>query len=114
MIDENCIFCSIIQGKLSAERVYEDDGIIVIPDIHPIARLHYLVIPKEHYPSLAEMNAFQANNLALMLKKLPEISAKLGFTDGYRLIINQGPDAGQSVPHMHIHMVGGQKLKFEA
>jgi histidine triad (HIT) family protein len=109
---EDCIFCSIIKGAIPANKVYEDDKMIVIPDINPIARLHYLVIPKDHYPTLAEMNAFSAADLAVILKKIPEIAKGLGLESGYRLVINQGGDAGQSVRHLHIHLLGGQKMNF--
>ena len=111
---QDCVFCSIIRGTIPAERVYEDDDMIVIPDINPIAKLHYLAIPKKHYAALAEIDAFTANDLGVIFKKIPAIAAKLGFKNGYRLIINQGADAGQSVMHLHIHLIGGQKLTFNA
>ncbi|GHU99308.1 putative HIT-like protein [Clostridia bacterium] len=111
-MSDNCIFCSVIKGEIPANKVYEDDAMIVIPDIHPIAELHYLVIPKDHYATLAEMNAFSAGRLGIIFKKIPEIALKLGFGNGYRLVVNQGADAGQSVMHLHIHLLGGQKMNF--
>ena len=81
---ENCIFCKIIRGEIPSARYYEDDDMIVIKDIEPKAKLHYLCIPKEHFALLSEM--------------------------GYRIIVNQGQNGGQSVPHLHIHLLGGEKL----
>ena len=109
----DCVFCAIIAGEIPAKAVYEDDLMIVIPDIKPVARLHYLVIPKEHYSVLAEMKESSAADLGRIFKKIPGLAGRLGFENGYRLIINQGEDAGQSVGHLHIHLVGGQKMKFE-
>ena len=107
-----CIFCSIINKKIKTDMVYEDRDFIVIKDIKPIAKRHYLVIPATHYAGLADMTVFDANTLGAIMKKIPEIVQSLGITDGYRLIINQGEDAGQTVHHMHIHLLAGQKMSF--
>lgn len=108
----DCIFCSIINKKISANIIYEDRDLIVIQDIKPIAKYHYLVIPTAHYATLAEMTVFNANSLGLIMKKIPEIVESLGIKDGYRLVINQGADAGQTVQHFHIHLIAGQKMSF--
>ena len=108
----DCIFCAIINKQVNANIIYEDRDLIVIKDIKPIAKHHYLVIPAAHYANLAEMTVFNANSLAGIMKKIPEIVESLGIKNGYRLIINQGEDAGQTVQHFHIHLLAGQKMSF--
>ena len=108
----DCIFCSIINKQISADIIYEDRDLIVIRDIKPIAKHHYLFIPTAHYANLAEMTVFNANCLAGIMKKIPEIVETLGITNGYRLVVNQGADAGQTVQHFHIHLLAGQKMSF--
>lgn len=107
---KDCIFCSIIEGTIPSERYYEDEDMIVIKDIEPKAKLHYLCIPKVHYPLLSELDDEKAETLKRIMKKLPTLSEKLGLLGGYRIIINQGDDAGQTVHHLHIHLLGGEKL----
>ena len=109
----DCIFCSIINKKLNAEIIYEDRDLIVIKDIKPVAKYHYLFIPTAHYATLAEMTLFDASSLWMIMKKIPEIVDSLGITEGYRLVINQGENAGQTVPHFHIHLLAGQKMDFK-
>ena len=108
----NCVFCSIIEGKIPSERLYEDERMIVIRDIEPKAKLHYLAIPKRHYKLLSEMTESDREDLGKILSTVAEISGKLGLDGGYRLVINQGDDAGQTVFHLHIHILGGQKMDF--
>ena len=107
-----CVFCSIINKQIKADVVYEDRDFIVIKDIKPIAKCHCLIIPTAHYANLNEMSVFDANSLSSIMKKIPEIVEKLGIKNGYRLCINQGEDAGQTVQHLHIHLLGGQKMTF--
>ncbi len=109
---EDCVFCKIINGEIPSKRFYEDDLMIVIADISPKAKKHYLAIPKKHYKYLSDMTADDARDLALCIKKIGEIASSLGLENGYRVIINQGNDAEQTVPHLHIHLLGGQKLAF--
>ncbi|MCH5161373.1 MAG: histidine triad nucleotide-binding protein [Clostridiales bacterium] len=106
----DCIFCKIIKGDIPSKKYYEDELMIVIADIDPKAKLHYLAIPKKHYKLLSEMSADDAVDLGKCMKKISEIAPTLGLENGYRLIINQGDDAIQTVPHLHIHILGGQKL----
>lgn len=108
----NCVFCSILEGKIPSQRYYEDERFIVIKDIEPKAKLHYLAIPKRHYKLLSEMTDSDREDLGLIMKKIAEISGDLGLGGGYRLVINQGDDAGQTVFHLHIHIMGGQKMDF--
>lgn len=109
----NCIFCSIINGDIKSDIVYQDEKMIIIKDIDPKAERHFLMIPKHHYKLLAEMTNDDREILSECLKKIPELSSLLGLENGYRLIINQGDDAGQTVFHLHVHILCGQKLKFE-
>jgi len=106
----DCVFCKIIEGNLPSQKFYEDDECIVIKDINPAANKHYLLIPKQHYKFLADMSDGQAQVLGRCFKKLKELIPILGLENGYRLVVNQGEDALQTVPHLHIHILAGQKM----
>lgn len=107
---EDCIFCKIINGEIPSQRFYEDDLMIVIQDIAPKAAKHYLAIPKKHYKLFSEMTAEDAADLGKCIRKIGEIAPSLGLENGFRFIVNQGDDAEQTVFHLHMHLVGGQKL----
>lgn len=107
---ENCIFCKIIAGDIPSPRYYEDDKIIIIKDIQPQAKLHYLCIPKTHFALLSEMDEEKLEIVKYCFKTIPTLEEQLGLQDGYRVIINQGVNGGQTVPHLHIHLLGGEKL----
>lgn len=107
---DDCIFCKIISGDIPSERFYEDERMIVIADISPKAKKHYLAIPKKHYKLFTDMSEDDAVELGKCIKTVGEISSSLGLSGGYRLIINQGDDAMQTVPHVHMHLLGGEKL----
>lgn len=107
---ENCIFCKIIAGEIPSNKVYEDEDMLVFRDINPQAKVHCLCVPKSHFAKLSEMNEKQAELVKKCLVKIPGIAAELGLSNGYRLIVNQGKDAGQTVFHLHIHILGGQDL----
>ncbi len=109
---KDCVFCSILEGKIPSQRYYEDERFIVIKDIEPKAKLHYLAIPKKHYKLLSEMNDSDRDDLGHIMSTISQIAPKLGLDGGYRLVINQGDDAGQTVFHLHIHILGGQKMDF--
>lgn len=110
----DCVFCKIINGEIPSEKVYEDDTCIIIKDIEPIAPVHYLMIPKKHYALIKEATVSDAMELSFMLNKLSQIADEIGLEKGFRLIINQGDDAGQTVKHLHVHILGGKKLSWEA
>lgn len=112
MSNENCVFCKILAGEIPSAKVYEDDKMIVFRDIEPKAKVHLLAVPREHFKLLAELNDSRAMVLAHMLRRIPDIAAQNGCKDGYRLVINQGDDAGQTVPHLHIHILGGESLPW--
>lgn len=106
----DCVFCKINKGEIPSEKLYEDDDVFIIKDINPKAKKHYLMIPKRHYKLLADMTNDDSQALARALKKLPEVAADLGLENGFRLIINQGEDAVQTVFHLHVHILGGERL----
>ncbi len=112
MKDSNCIFCKIIDGAIPSSKVYEDDKMLVFKDIEPKAKIHLLAIGKDHFKLLSEMDGERAELLKYMLLKIPQIAAENGLSNGYRLIINQGEDAGQTVFHLHIHILGGETLPW--
>lgn len=110
---DNCVFCKIINGNIPSKRFYEDENMIVIADIEPKADKHYLAIPKNHYKYLADMTAADVQILGTIMAKIGELAPSLGLENGYRVIINQGDDAMQTVPHLHIHLLGGHPLPFD-
>ncbi len=107
---DDCIFCKIIRGEIPSEKHYEDDLMIVIDDISPKAEKHYLAIPKKHYKLFSQMTEKDADDLGHCLRKIGEIAPSLGLNNGFRCIVNQGDDAEQTVFHLHMHLLGGQKL----
>lgn len=110
MLDERCVFCKIIKGEIPSAKVYEDERMCVFKDVEPKAKVHLLAVPKSHFKLLSEMDEDQSQTLKYMLEKIPAIAVANGCKNGYRLLINQGDDAGQTVFHLHIHILGGEKL----
>ena len=108
----DCLFCKFVSGEFAVSKVFENDDFIVIRDINPQAVNHFLAIPKNHYKLLAEMTEEDSATLARILKTIPTLEDLLGLKDGYRLVVNQGDDAGQTVPHLHIHILSGQKMQW--
>lgn len=106
----DCLFCKFVSGEIPVYKVYEDEKFIIVKDIAPQAKNHFLAIPKAHYKYLAEMKADDAKILGDILSTIPKLAETLELKDGYRLVINQGDDAGQTVPHLHIHILSGQKM----
>ncbi len=109
---QDCLFCKIIEGSIPASIVYEDKDFIVFKDVSPQAEIHLLLVLRQHFATLAEMTEQQAELLGVCLKKLAETAPELGFSDGYRLVVNQGEHAGQTVFHLHVHILGGRKLSW--
>ena len=110
---ENCLFCKFVSGEIPVNKVFETDDFIVIRDIAPEAKNHFLAIPKKHYKLLAEMTDDDAATLARIFKKIPELKDELELKNGYRIVINQGDDACQTVPHLHIHVLSGEKMGWD-
>jgi histidine triad (HIT) family protein len=110
---ENCLFCKIINGEVPSKKVYEDDEIYAFHDIEPAASTHILIIPKKHIPSVSQMKEEDI----ILIGKLIYTATKLAKQEnieksGYRLVINNGPDAGMAVDHLHLHLIGGRKMNW--
>ena len=110
MYNDNCIFCKIAKGEIPANKVYEDDNMIIIKDLNPQAPVHLLLIPKDHYANIVEMTDEQSLTLAKCVKRLSALVDELGLQDGFRLVSNKGENGCQSVQHLHSHILGGRKL----
>lgn len=106
---DDCIFCKIIAGKIPAKKIYEDDDLIAFHDIHPIAKVHFLMVPKLHVASLAECDSNQQAILGKMLLLAPKLAAEQGLR-GFRTMINTGKEGGQEVFHLHVHIFGGDDV----
>ena len=106
----DCIFCKIANGEIPSTKVYEDDTVVAFNDLEPQAPTHILVIPKKHITSAADINEENSGIIAYIFEHIPAIAKTAGITDGYRVISNCGPDACQTVPHLHFHILGGAKL----
>ena len=108
--DENCVFCKIIKGDIPSTKVYEDALCYAFRDINPQAPTHILVVPKAHIQSVADIDGKNAALVGHIFTVIAKIAAEEGLTGGYRVISNCGPDAGQTVPHLHFHILGGVKM----
>ena len=108
-----CLFCKFAGGEIPVNKVFENEDFIIIRDIEPKAKNHFLAIPKKHFKYLAEMTEEDTAMLGRILATIPTLSDILELGGGYRLVINQGDDAGQSVPHLHIHILSGQKMNWQ-
>ena len=109
----NCLFCRIIAGEIPSTKVYEDDSVLAFRDIAPQAPTHILVIPKTHIGSVAEISSENSNIVAHIFEVIPQIAKAEGLDQGYRVVSNCGEDAGQTVHHLHFHILGGKKLSLE-
>ena len=108
----DCLFCKIIEGEIPSQCLYEDDKIYVFKDIDPQAPVHFLVIPKKHIDSLDTMADEDAKLIGYVFKKIRDLAKEQGLKDGYRVVNNIGEDGGQSVKHMHFHVLGGRSLQW--
>lgn len=108
-----CLFCEIVRREVSAEVILEDDDVLAFKDVRPVAPSHALVIPKKHMTSIHEAGAEDGALLGRMMLTAQEVAEKLGLgASGYRLVVNTGRDAGQSVFHLHVHVLGGRALAW--
>lgn len=107
--DPNCIFCKIAAGEIPSRRVYEDDDVIVFHDIRPAAPIHLLIVPREHIPTLADAHDAQQALVGKMLLLAPRLAKEQGAVNGFRVVVNNGPDGGQEVYHLHVHVLGGPR-----
>ena len=109
----DCLFCKIAAGDIPSTKVYEDELVLAFRDIAPMAPTHILVIPKTHIPSVSGVTAENSGVVAHIFEVIPQIAEAEGLKNGYRVVSNCGPDAGQSVPHLHFHILGGRQLALE-
>ena len=113
MAAANCLFCKIVQGEIPANKVYEDEAAFAFRDINPQAPTHILLIPKAHLASLNEVSGKEAGLLGSLLLLVPRLAQQEGLAaNGYRTVINTGRDGGQTVFHLHIHLLGGRPLTW--
>lgn len=106
-----CIFCQIVVRKIPAQIQFEDEQVLVFTDIAPKAPVHWLIIPKEHIPSVQELTSDQVGLAGHLLTILPRLAAQAGVAQsGYRVLTSIGKDGGQEVPHLHLHLLGGRAL----
>jgi histidine triad (HIT) family protein len=109
----SCIFCKILTGEAPASIIYHDDQVTALRDIHPIARTHILVIPNRHIASVNELEAGDAALVGHMVMLAKELAAQEGVAGhGYRLMINTGVHGGQTIPHLHLHLIAGKLARF--
>ena len=111
--DPDCIFCKIAAGAIPSKKLYEDDGLIAFHDINPWAPIHFLIVPKEHIPSMAQVGAQHAALLGRIMTLAPKLALEAGckpYPDGgFRIVVNTGALAGQEVHHLHVHVTGGPR-----
>jgi histidine triad (HIT) family protein len=113
MSDKDCIFCKIIAGEIPSKILYQDKDVIAFPDIHPLTPVHLLIIPRKHIPSLSQMTDAETPLIGKMVKAANQLAREQDMAEsGYRLTINSGASAGQVVPHLHMHLMGGRALKW--
>lgn len=110
---ENCVFCKIAAGEIPSTKVYEDETILAFRDINPMAPTHILVIPKAHIASVDGITSENSAVISHIFETIPAIAAAEKLTGGYRVVSNCGSDAGQTVHHLHFHILGGKKLSLE-
>jgi histidine triad (HIT) family protein len=109
--DPNCLFCKIARGEIPADRVFEDDQVVVFRDINPRAPTHVLAIPRRHLASVADLTAADGDLLAALFGAMRRVAEENGLS-GYRIVSNVGAESGQSVFHLHFHLLGGRAMSW--
>ena len=113
MTDETCLFCRIIAGDIPSDTVHEDELVLAFNDINPVAPVHQLIIPKRHIESVADLSETDAELLGRLFTVTAELARKAQLPEtGYRVVTNVGDDGGQSVPHLHFHLIGGRGMAW--
>lgn len=108
----DCLFCKIVAGEIPSRKVYEDDRVLAFYDIDPQAPVHFLIVPKEHIASVGEVTAQNSGIVAYIFEVVARLAKELGLEGGYRVVTNVGEDAGQTVKHMHFHVLGKRLLAW--
>jgi histidine triad (HIT) family protein len=111
-VSNDCLFCKIAQGLLSTEFLVETDQLVAFRDLNPVAPTHILVIPKKHIASLADLELEDRALMGEMMVAIRRLAEQLGLDEGFRVVVNTGPAAGQSVHHLHFHLLGGRSLQW--
>ena len=106
----DCLFCKIIAGEIPSQKVYEDEKCLAFKDISPLAPTHFLVVPKKHFASAAEVTEENAPLVGHIYAVIAKLAKEMGFADGYRVVTNVGEIAGQTVHHIHFHVLAGKQL----
>jgi histidine triad (HIT) family protein len=107
----DCIFCRIISGDIPSDILYQDEQVVAFRDINPKAPVHLLLVPRKHIESLAELSKDEASIMGHLVAVANRLAREAGISDkGYRLVVNSGPEGGQEVPHLHLHLLGGRQL----
>jgi histidine triad (HIT) family protein len=109
-MNSDCLFCKIVAGAIPAKRVYEDDLCVCFADLHPQAPTHLLIVPKQHIASLAHAEGSHMPLLGHLMATAAAIARSSGLDRGYRVVVNTGPDGGQTVDHLHLHLLGGRPM----
>lgn len=110
---QDCLFCKFVSGEIPVDKVFENEKFIIIRDIAPMCKNHFLVIPKRHFKYLSEMTEQDKLELGEIFADVSNLKDTLELNGGFRLVINQGDDAGQTVPHLHIHVLSGEKMGWD-
>jgi histidine triad (HIT) family protein len=108
----DCLFCKISSGAIPVTRLFENEHVLAFPDISPQAPVHLLIIPKRHFASLAHTPSSEAELLAQLLSAATEVAQQQHLDNGFRLVINTGTDGGQTVDHLHLHLLGGRHMHW--
>lgn len=106
----DCVFCAIVEGKIPSDILYQDEEVMAFRDIHPQAPTHLLIIPKKHIGSLPDLTPSDMPLMVRMIELANKLAKQEGVSHGFRLVVNSGRSAGQVVPHLHVHLLGGKKL----
>lgn len=109
---DTCIFCRIAKGEIPADVVYQDADVVVFRDLHPQAPVHVLAVPRKHIASLVEPGAADGQVLAPVFRSIQQIASKLGLEQGFRVVTNYGEHGGQSVGHIHFHVLGKRQMQW--
>ncbi|HEU5325783.1 MAG TPA: histidine triad nucleotide-binding protein [Candidatus Limnocylindria bacterium] len=108
--DPTCLFCRIVAGDLPSRLAYTDENVVAFHDVNPQAPTHVLIVPRRHVPDIDALTPDDGELLAALFGAVQRVAADAGFEGGYRVVSNVGPDAGQSVPHLHLHVLGGRQM----
>jgi histidine triad (HIT) family protein len=113
-MSSDCIFCKIVAGEIPAKKLYQDEDAIAIADINPQAPVHALIIPRQHIASLAEIGSSEREKMLIghLHGVANQLARRQNLVNGYRIVINTGPDGGQTVAHLHLHLIGGRQMHW--